>query len=307
MITSIFSKSKPINFVVVFFIIALACLILLVKAGNNSINFNAVVITILLFLASCFSMLVLNFVSIKNNLTQTNNFEIILYALFLLMVPQTTNSLELILANIFLLLSLRRLISLRSQKNVKKKLFDAAFWITLAVLCYSWTILFLALLPITIFLYTDNKIRNWLIPVTAIISVVVIAYCICFFGDYDLMSHILEGFQLSFDFSVYNTMQFLLVLTILLSFGLWSLWFYVKTINLKKKSLRPSFYIIIWMAVLSFLILVIAPKKTGGEFLFMFAPLAIIISTYLEIIKEKWFKEVFFSILLLVPFVLLFL
>ncbi|TBN00172.1 hypothetical protein EYD45_14625 [Hyunsoonleella flava] len=211
------------------------------------------------------------------------------------------------MANIFLLFSLRRLISLRSQKNVKKKLFDAAFWIAIATLCYSWAALFFLLIPIAIFLYTDNKLRNWLIPITALIAVMLIAFSVCFFLKYDLIAHILNGFQMSFDFSVYNTVQFLVVLTVLLSFGFWSLLFYIKNINFQKKALRPAFYIIIWTTVLSFCLLIIAPKKTGGEFLFMFAPLSIIISTYIEIIREKWFKEVFFSILLLVPVVLLFL
>jgi hypothetical protein len=51
--------------------------------------------------------------------------------------------------------------------------------------------------------------------------------------------------------------------------------------------------------------IVFAPKKDGSEFLFMFGPLSIIIANYIEIIEEKWFKEVFLAILILVPFILL--
>ncbi|SEP81590.1 hypothetical protein SAMN05421824_0391 [Hyunsoonleella jejuensis] len=307
MITSIFNKSKPINFIIVFFIIAIACSISFFKIGNYAISFNNLLIVSVLFLFGYFSMLVLNFVSGKNNLTQTNNFEIVLYASFLLMVPQTTGSLKLLLANIFLLFSLRRLISLRSQKSIKKKLFDAAFWITLAAICYAWASVFLILIPVAVFLYTDNKLRNWLIPLTAIVAVLLIAYCICFFANYELTSHFINGFEISFDFSVYNTPQFLVALTLFFSFGLWSLLFYIKSINLKKKSLRPAFYLIIWTVIISFLLLIIAPEKSGGEFLFVFAPLAIIISSYIEVIREKWFKEVFFLVLLIVPVALLFL
>lgn len=307
MITSIFNKSKPINFIIAFFIIALACFISFFKVESNIITFNRFLIFSVLFLGVYFSMLVLNFVSGKNSLTQTNSFEIILYGAFLLMVPQTTASLTLTLANILLLFSLRRLISLRSLKNVKKKLFDAAFWITLSTLFYSWAVLFLLLIPVAIYLYTDNKLRNWLIPITGIITVLLISYCICFFMNFDLTNYVLNGFKVSFDFSNYNTPRFLVALTLLFSFGLWSLLFYIKNIKLKKKGLRPAFYLIIWTVIVSFLILIIAPKKSGGEFLFMFAPLALIISTYVEVIREKWFKEVFFSILLVVPVILLFL
>lgn len=307
MITSIFSKSKPINFVITFFIIGLACFISFFYTQNHPANFNSILNFCALFLGSYFAMLVLNFISSKNSLTPTNNFEIVLYALFLLTLPQTTASLKLIFANIFLLFSLRRLISLRSQKDVKKKLFDAAFWITVAALCYPWAILFVFLVPIAIALYTDNKLRNWLIPLTGITAVLLIAYSICFLMNFDLLNYITNGFRVDFDFSVYNTVQYLIGLTVLMSFGVWSLLFYIKTIKQKKKSLRPAYYIIIWTVVLSFLLLAIAPQKSGGEFLFIFAPLAIIIATYIEVIREKWFKEVFFSILLLVPVVLLFL
>jgi hypothetical protein len=307
MITRIFSKSKPINLIIVFFIIAIACTVSFFTIQNNTINLNAILNVSALFVGSCFAMLVLNFVSGKNSLTQTNNFEIVLYGLFLLMIPQTTASLKLILANIFLLFSLRRLISLRSQKEVKKKLFDAAFWMSVAALFYSWTVLFFILVPVTIFLYTDSKPRNWLIPLTAILAVLLIAYSVCFLMGYNLMYYVLDGFKISFDFSVYNTPRFLIGLTVLLSFGLWALLFYVKNINLKKKSFRPAFYIIICTLLLSFFILVIAPQKSGSEVLFMFAPLAIIISSYIEIIREKWFKEVFFAILFLTPIIVLFL
>lgn len=307
MITSIFSKSKPINLIIVFFIIGVACTVSSFVFQNNPISLNAVLNISTLFVGSYFAMLVLNFVSGKNNLTQTNNFEIVLYGLFLLMIPQTTGNLKLILANIFLLFSLRRLMSLRSQKEIKKKLFDAAFWTTIAVLFYSWAALFFILIPVTIFLYTDGKLRNWLIPITGIVAVLLISYSICFLMDYNLVLHLVAGFKMSFDFSVYNTTQFLIGLTLLLSFGFWSLLSYTKNINLKKKALRPALYIIIWTVILSFLIPVIASQKSGGEFLFMFAPLSIIISSYIEVIREKWFKEVFFSILLLVPVIVLFL
>ncbi len=307
MITSIFNKSKPINFIIVFFIILLASSISFFKIESNTINLNSFLVFVSLFIGAYFAMLVLNFVSGKNSLTQSNNFEIVLFGFFLLMVPQTTASLKLTLANIFLLFSLRRLISLRSQKNIKKKLFDAAFWVTLAALCYSWAMLFIILIPIAIFLYTDNKLRNWLIPLTGIVVVLLISYCICFLMNYDLVTSVINNFKVSFDFSPYNTVQFLITLTVLFSFGLWSLIFYIKNINLKKKSFRPAFYIIIWTVIISFLILIIAPQKSGQEFLFIFAPLAIIIATYVEVIREKWFKEVFFLILIAVPVIFLFL
>ena len=68
---------------------------------------------------------------------------------------------------------------------------------------------------------------------------------------------------------------------------------------------RAPFKIVILAALIGFLIMVPAYEKNGSEFLFLFAPLSIIIANYIEVIQDKWFKEVFLSILIIVPFVLL--
>jgi hypothetical protein len=47
--------------------------------------------------------------------------------------------------------------------------------------------------------------------------------------------------------------------------------------------------------------MVLAPNKNGSEFLFIFAPLAIIITNYIESIKETWFAEVFVWLLIITP------
>ena len=69
------------------------------------------------------------------------------------------------------LLGYRRIISLRSQINVNKKLFDAAFWIAIAAYFIFGLYCFLLLIIITLLLYTDNNIKHWLIPFTGLLTV----------------------------------------------------------------------------------------------------------------------------------------
>jgi putative effector of murein hydrolase LrgA (UPF0299 family) len=59
------------------------------------------------------------------------------------------------------------------------------------------------------------------------------------------------------------------------------------------------------MLLIAFSIVVIAPVKSGSEFLFLFAPLAIIVTNYIETIQENWFKEVFLLVLIITPIALL--
>ena len=59
------------------------------------------------------------------------------------------------------------------------------------------------------------------------------------------------------------------------------------------------------MMLIAFTIVIIAPAKAGSEFLFLFPPLAVIVTNYIEMIQEKWFKELFLLVLIIAPFILL--
>ncbi|MBJ6368181.1 DUF6427 family protein [Snuella sedimenti] len=306
MITSIFSKSKPINFIVVFFIVLLAFLIARVQLVNEAITIGLVFKELGLLFVCLGSVLLLNFIVSKNSLTRFGNYEILLFSLFLLALPQSTGDANILLANFFVLLAIRRIISLRSQLHVRKKLFDTAFWIAIASLFYFWALLFFILIPITLLLYTDNKIKHWIIPFVGVVTVFVICVSISIVWNGSFFGIFVNLPEWSYDFKNYNTLKFLLFITTLFSFGLWSSLFYIKNLKQKKKAFRPSFTVVIIAAVIATAIIVLAPEKNGSEFLFLFAPSAVIITNYIETIEETWFKELFLAILFLVPFVLLF-
>lgn len=305
MITSIFSKSKPINFLIVFFITLLAFVVANVNTNVGEANFNFFLGRLAFFFFCYLSILMLNFIASKNNLTQKNSYEILLYSLFILMIPQTLIDDKILISNFFILLALRRILSLRSQTSLKKKLFDASFWIAVASLFYFWAILFFILIYAVLMLFTDNKIKNWIVPLTGVATVVLIlmSYSILVYNNY------FEAFnmssEISFDFSNYNTIKHIVAITIILSFGIWASIFYLNALKKKMKKFRPVLKAIFVMLIIAFVIMVIAPHKNGSEFLFLFAPLSIVITNYIEKIKEKWFKEIFLLILILMPFVIL--
>ena len=204
MITSIFSKSKPINFIIVFFITLLAFLVARIALGTVSISAYYLFKQIALFIICYSSILLLNFIVGKNSLSKNTNYEILLYSLFLLAFYNTTVDINILFSNFFVLLGLRRTISIRSQIDVKKKLFDAAFWFAIAALFYFWAILFFALILLTLMLYTDNKINHWIIPFAGVATVFLIAIAVSvlvhdnFFGVFKSLP------EVSFDYSNYN-------------------------------------------------------------------------------------------------------
>jgi len=305
MLASIFNKSKPINFVIVFFIMLLAFSVANFKPFIESLSFESFIKKTTWFFICYFTILVLNFFVVKNSLTKNNHYQILLFSLFFLLFPETTINGDMLLSNIFVLFGLRRLLSLRTQIKIKKKLFDAAVWFAIATLFYFWAVLFIAIIYITLFLYTDNRIKNWIIPFVGLAAIVVVSISasIIFYDNYFEILNISTA--ISYNYNPYNSPNFLIAITLLFSFGIWSSIFYLKLVQKKKKAFKPSFKIIFAFLIVAFATVILAPQKNGSEFLFLFAPLSIVMTNYIESIKEKWFKEVFLSMLIVVPLILL--
>ena len=301
MITRFFSTSKPIHLVIVsFFVLGL---FLIVRMGyyNGGINGIELIKELSLYGITLLSIFVLSFFVNKNNLTKQNSFKILCFSLFLACMPETIQHGNIIIANVFILFAIRRIISLRSNLNIKKKLFDAAFWITLASLFYFWTILFLILVFAALIFYSIGQVNNWIIPFTGILTVVliVVSYHIITENTFGDIFNYMDG--MSFEFSSYNKLSLIISITIILSLTLWAMFFYIKKLQDKSRTYRPSFILILVALIIGITIVVIAPNKNGSEFIFMFAPLAIIMTNYIESIKDTWFAEVFVWLLVVTP------
>ena len=146
--------------------------------------------------ASCF---VVNFISLKNNLTRNDNYAILLFFIFLLFFPTIFKNKNILISNFLLLLSLRRVLSLKSMKNTMEKIFDASFWIFLSALFYFWSILYIGLVFISIILYVSRDYKNWLIPFIALFSVTILFFVFNFMNAGEPLEILLNKTYISFD------------------------------------------------------------------------------------------------------------
>ncbi|MBU2921657.1 hypothetical protein KO504_09920 [Winogradskyella psychrotolerans] len=301
MITSIFSKSKPINFV----IIALYIILLFVITNYTFLfsDLNSSLTAFFKLGITLFLVFLLDFIVAKNNLTQGNSYAIMTFGLLFGMLPQTMTNLDLLLSNLFVLLALRRLISLHSKLSVKKKLFDAAFWIAVAALFYFWAILFFALVIVALIYHSQNDFKNVIIPFVGIATVFVLllVYNIVIYDEFIRSSDFIR--YASLDFTAYNSKESILKFTVLFSSFIWTLIYYFRTLPDKNKKLKPSYFIIAYASIIAVLVAIVAPLKDGSEYLFLFMPFSIIMAKYIEIITERWFKEVFVALLILTPII----
>jgi hypothetical protein len=203
------------------------------------------------------------------------------------------------------LFALRRLISLHSNLHIKKKLFDAGFWITLATLFYFWAILFFALIIVALIYHSKNDIKNVITPFVGVATVIILlmAYNVILNNTYIDVSNF-ERYS-SIDYTAYNTKSYIIKFTVLFTSFVWTLIYFFRIIPDKNKKLKPSFFLVAWSSILAILVAVIAPVKNGSEFVFLFAPFSIIMANYIEVISERWFKEVFITLLIVTPIITL--
>lgn len=301
MITRFFNTSKPIHFVIVILFTFAVFMVVRINNLQDDLSFVLILKQLGFYAVVLISIFVLDFLVSKNNLTKRNGFKILLFGLFIAILPITIQIDNVLISNLFILLALRRIISLRSNKRVKKKLFDAAFWIAIASLFYFWAILFFILIIAALFFYSITNFKNWIIPFVGLLTVVIImsSYSIIESNNFSKIFNYIE--TTGSDFTTYNILNLIIGITILMSLGLWSLFFYIGNLKGKIKRQRPSHILIITAILISVVIILIVPDKNGSEFIFMFAPLSIIMTNYIESIKEQWFAEVFVWILILTP------
>ncbi|MCK0123152.1 DUF6427 family protein [Gelidibacter sp. F2691] len=291
MISSFFSKAKPIHLLVVSALLLVVFTIAKLSALSQPLSLELFFKQTFLFGVSLASLFVLDFFVSKNNLTKKNSYKILMFGLFVAVLPETLLNSKLLLANLFILLALRRLISIRTRKEIKKKLFDAAFWISLATLLFFWASLFYILILMALLLFSIIDVKNWIIPIMGVLCVAIIAASYMIVMDIDFASSLNRFFDVSFDFTPLNSKRIIIAATLLLSYGAWASFYYLRNLKHQLKSNRPSFIIVIISSLIALLIILVSPFKDGSEFIFLFAPLAIIMSNYLEIIPERWFKE----------------
>ncbi len=100
-----------------------------------------------------------------------------------------------------------------------------------------------------------------------------------------------------------NNNGIILKFTILFTSFVWTLIYFFKTLPDKNKKLKPSYFLMAWASIIAILVAIISPIKNGSEYLFLFAPFSIIMANYIEVISERWFKEVFVAMLIITPIV----
>ncbi len=302
MLTSFFGASKPINFAVIVLGVVLFLTGYYIFSDFYELTALRILSRFLILLLYLFSLGVLNFVVKRNTLTRRTTYIVFFFACFTLAVPQTFFNTDTALSGMFVLLALRRIISLKSEKDQKKKIFDAAFWITIASLFYFWSIMFLVVLYFAVLFYAPNDYRNWLLPFAGVFIVFILCFTFSLYYK-GALEFTLNYLQLpTYDFSTFNNPRLLLPTSFIITLCLWCGFKYTSQINEVSQSLKASYSLILISALVAlFIAIFLASRRDGSELYFLFGPLSIITANYVETSKSFWFKEMMMWLALLIP------
>ncbi|MXN92587.1 hypothetical protein GR160_15265 [Flavobacterium sp. Sd200] len=291
MLASIFSKTRPINYVLLGIALVLFYFLNLFKETSwlQDYTLAAQKIGLLLLLAG--SLLLTGFITLRNTLTKANSYAVVLFLLFLIMFPTTLTNSNIIIANFFLLLALRRLVSLQSLITPKEKIFDASFWIFAAAVFHFWCIIFIVLVFISIVFHVARDYRNWIIPFIAFVAVTLLYTMAGLMINHSFFDHILTQITPGFDFTYFENIYQNIALAIYASIVALFVAPYVVSLSSKPLNLQSSHKKILYSFLIGVGIYVLSAEKNNSFLTFTFAPLAIIGANYIESQENQWVRE----------------
>ncbi|WP_212901255.1 DUF6427 family protein [Capnocytophaga canimorsus] len=297
MISGIFENTKPANILLVFILSVLGYLTYGIFIFEQPLTlfytFNALGELLLIFIGLIFIQSII----LKNDLTQGSSYPIVFFGVFISLFPQTFQNLPLMASNTLIIISLWRIMTLRTGKKIAQKIFDASFLIACAALFYPWAILFLITVWFSLLFYGSKKGKYWFIPLVVLFSVTVISLMISLLlGITEKLPNI-YSWQINLNYETFLSLEKIVPLAFMTLLLLISIFFFFS-----KKSANISTNI---KYIAEFLFIGLFIVFLSKEIIFIYIPLAILLGLYVEQIQRNWLKETILYTILLSPLVVL--
>lgn len=300
MLANFFGKSSPINFIIIIGVF------LIYFFSNFFLIFHYIPLTeVLLFLIiSLIIFFFYNIILFKNKLTKYNSYGFVFFIILFGMISVSIFDRNYLLLHGLFLIFLRRVYSLQSTRNILGKLFDSGFWLGVFFLFEPFSILFFVLIYLSNSLFQKTNWQTILVPVVGFFAPLFCAYTYYFWIDSPQFFWSYFDWYTSYDFLVYKKIS---LKTPLFIIGIVTLFaFLVKTPKIigVSGSYRKYWTLLFFNLILSILFITVLRHRTGAELQFLFFPISIILTNWLESFKTRITKEAVLFLGLLLPFII---
>jgi hypothetical protein len=291
MIANFFNKTKPVVFFIVSSMLFLYYVVALFQFKYEAFSFLWLLKRIGVFLLFVAFLLITSFIIKKNALTHSNSYAIVLITVLLGAFYETMFENQIIITNILLLFGFRKIYSLRSVTNTKLKLYDASFWLGIAALVYSWSILYVLLIYVTLIIYDRVTIKNFLIPIVGAITPIFIYFTYCFYVDNLEQFYNCWVFNPNFDYNNYNNFKLLVPIAVVLATVIWSILVLTPKVSVSGINIKRTWRVVLNHLIISAVIIAFSPLKNGSEMLFMIFPVSVVVTNFLRVSGSENFKN----------------
>ena len=309
MISHIFSKTKPVNFLLLTFLLAVYIISFegFIGIGSGvSHDFWAYLMQNIGFFLKGLAFFVpalflIDFILRRNKLVLTHSYTLFYFVVFCGLFPAVFSHTDLLLAHFFVLLGLRRILSLKTKQRSRRKVFEACLWFLVASYFYDWTLLYLLVLVASLFIYDKNNPRYW-----GLILWAILVYAVLLWG-FVIRDNFSSFFNQQYLFNIqpqrFSTKISLLMIGFFGSSTLVLLWNYSRKASAKVASLgrKNSLAILTLTGFLGGLLYLFSPADDHSALVFSFFPLAFLWSNTTELLPKTWQKEVIMWSILSAP------
>ena len=299
MLANFFSKSKPVNFILIIVLFLMYYVLDSFIYRSVAINLE-VLVAIPLFLGIFF---LYNFIITKNRLTKDNSYAFLLFVVGLGCLPQLNVAYIVLVKYVILFLFLRRIYSLRTLNSVYDKLFDSGLWLGVLFLLSPENVLYLFLLFVAVLLFIKITFRTVVIPILGFLTPIFLVFTYHFYVD--TLANFYQLFEIKFtlDFYRYNTSSYGISIA---TFGL------ITFIAVLLKSgrifsvsnrFKRSWSLLLLHLLIALGSLFLSAAKDGTVLIAILIPSTILIANWIQSVERKIIVNVVLLLVLVISFV----
>ena len=288
MITRFFKISRPFHYIL--FLLAITFIFF----NQFYVIKNSWTLKIAItFLCLIISLFLVVFIITKNNLTQNNSFAAFYFCLFIFLFPDSLTNSDIIISNMFMLLAFRRILSLNSKSNLKKKYFDVGIWLCIAVFFFPWAGIFIAPILITFFLWRKDSIKHFIILALGFLSIVFLVIMAAVLFDISVPELTLDYSEISINFIFTSDFYSKISFFIMFVFSGWVISQTFSETIIKPNPLKPLYIIILSIFLSCITMSLISNISVPQNFLFSFFPISIIAANFTQNQRANWVLDFF--------------
>ena len=196
-----------------------------------------------------------------------------------------------VISNFFILLAFRRIVSLRTFKSNKQKIFDASLLIFIASLFHIYALVFIVVIFVAILIYSFAEAKNLLIPFIALVSVATIYVTIDSLQGFKLLTALLHDVYLPYQSLTFPSVYAHISFSLYIAFSILVLIYGIIQLPKKQQNIKGTYTITFFMYLAGLFVYILESNKDNSVLLFSMVPTALLAANFIEEIPKNKFKD----------------